>query len=90
MKDEKTIDEAVLKFKPIHFVGIILFTISTTFTLSGLAFNQGNLFKALDGEVYARKTNDKEIQEITDYKLEIQSLQFDNKLLSLQVAECQN
>ena len=61
-----TTDNQILKFRVATFIALIFGVASLSFTISGIISEIGAQGDRLEQEKYARRTNDKELQEQID------------------------
>ena len=62
----ETTDNQILKFRVATFIALLVGVASLSFTISGIISEIGAQGDKLQDEVYARRTNDKELQEQID------------------------
>lgn len=62
----ETTDNQILKFRVATFIALIVGVASLSFTISGIISEISAQGGRIDDEVYARRTNDKELQEQID------------------------
>jgi len=61
-----TTDNQILKFRVATFIALLFGVASLSFTISGIISEIGAQGDRLEQEKYARRTNDKELQEQID------------------------
>ena len=62
----ETTDNQILKFRVATFIALIFGVASLSFTISGIISEIGAQGDRIEQEKYARRTNDKELQEQID------------------------
>ena len=85
-----TTDQKLITLTTNKFVSIIIAVAVAIFTVSGLVFTLENLTVLFGEEIYARKQNDKEVLEITEYQNTIQNQNLQIEILKLKLEICQD